>query len=665
MKKIFSVIAIAAMAMLAFSCKEKENPINDLDNIVEDGVYVMIGGKIDANYAMAKGINEAASQAVREGMYEKYIVLDKDQEFTLAYKAGDKTVKYGAQLAEFTPAELSGIYDSNPATPVLKGALVEGDNAPAMKAAKKALYHIVLDLNLDKKLDNAQILVAEAQYGVRGGMNSWGFTALEATEASNDGITYTLSGQQLGSNGEFKFAYNSAWKITLDAAGEVKANTNLGKDCKPGGDNIVVTDGAGAYKIELKFKLAAGDVANSWQYTVTQESKADYPANIYMIGAAWGAWSWDSEGVVELQHISAGGDAKDGCFVVTRYFKADDGFKFATAKDWGKAFNKMGNDPATVTYDGDGNIHVPADGLYTITLDYTSDTMTLTEGKLFGIGDAFGGWNAVEGTVNADGTASITTTAAGNIRTYAPCAFDWWQHEFQPTSDGKIAYREGGELEGFAVEAGVTVTYDFNAGTATVGGGAAAGIKLDGNFDDWKDIEAIAGRSGGTMKEWKYASDAENIYLYTKIDKNDIIAAKAEDPAGSGKFPFNWRRYFYIGIDTDNNAETPTADAAGKGDLEITGCEVVALIYPFRGNATSASGTDGSEVVNGVDEQGWVKLNGAEQAGKMAAWGVIDDEFGYLEMSLPKASVGGATGTMKIQFSLSYNLSDIGTMVIE
>ena len=114
--------------------------------------------------------------------------------------------------------------------------------------------------------------------------------------------------------------------------------------------------------------------------------------------------------------------------MVTRYFKADDGFKFATAKDWGKAFNKMGNDPATVTYDGDGNIHVPADGLYTITLDYTSDTMTLTEGKLFGIGDAFGGWNAVEGTVNADGTASITTTAAGNIRTYAPCAFDWWQH---------------------------------------------------------------------------------------------------------------------------------------------------------------------------------------------------------------------------------------------
>ena len=70
-------------------------------------------------------------------------------------------------------------------------------------------------------------------------------------------------------------------------------------------------------------------------------------------------------------------------------------------------------------------------------------------------------------------------------------------------------------------------------------------------------------------------------------------------------------------------------------------------------------------VLNGVDEQGWIKFNDAKQEAKMAAWGVIDNEFGYLEMSLPKASIGGATGTMKVQLSFSSNLSNIDTVVIK
>lgn len=614
MKKIFSVIAIAAMAMLAFSCKEKENPINDLDNIVEDGVYVMIGGKIDAKYAMAKGINEAGGQTVREGMYEKYIVLDKDQEFTLAYKAGDNTLKYGAQLAEFTPEALSGIYSDNPATPVLKGTLVEGDNAPAMKAAKKALYHIVLDLNLDKKLDNAQILVAEAQYGVRGGMNGWGFTALEATEASNDGITYTLTGQQLSSNGEFKFAYNSAWKITLDAAGEVKANTNLGKDCKPGGDNIVVADGAGAYKIELTFKLAAGDVASSWSYKITQESKADYPAQVFMIGSAWGAWNWESEGVVELQHISAGGDAKDGCFVVTRYFKADDGFKFSTAKDWDHSFAKMGNDPEAVTYDGDGNIHVPADGLYTITLDYTSETMTLTDGMIYGMGPAFGDdWTTAKfpGVINADGTATITTLSAGALRVYAPCAFDWWQHEFQPTADGKIAYREGGELEAFLVEAGVDVTFDFNAGTATIGGGFEPKIAIDGDFADWSEI-ASATEGNHTIK---VTSDEKFVYLYSHRDATRL----SEVWGGAG--------YVYIGIDADNNMETGV-ELWGNGPYEFVG-----VFYPYAAENTFKA------------KPGDACMPDTYSLANAACAGVADADHAEFELSIPRADLPAIPAT--------------------
>ncbi|MBR0110453.1 MAG: SusF/SusE family outer membrane protein [Bacteroidales bacterium] len=635
MKRIFSVLAIAAVAMIAFSCKDDKKPIDDIDNIVEDGVYVMLGDKIEAAYAMAPGTNEAADQSAREGMYEKYIILDANQEFTLAYKAGDRTLKYGAELTEFTPTDFSGIYSDNPATPVLKGALVEGDNAPKMKAAKKALYHIVLDLNLDSKLDNAQILVAEAQYGVRGGMNSWGFTPLEVGELSNAGTTYTLTGQSLGNNGDFKFAYNGAWKITLDAEGAVKANTNLGwaKDSQtelaPGGANIVCADGAGKYKVTLTFKLAGGPVNNSFSYTLEQESKDDFPEAVYMIGAAWGSWDWANDGVVTLQHISAGGDPKDGAFVVTRYFKADDGFKFSTEKDWGKAFNKMGVDPETVTYDGDGNIHVPADGLYTITLDYTTGTMTLTEGMIYGMGPAFNDdWTKEKfpGVVNADGTATITALSAGALRVYAPCAFDWWQHEFQPTADGKIAYREGAELEGFAVEAGQVITFDFNAGTATV---AAAW--------SWDDINETAGPESNTrIKGWKYYANASTIYILFRIDKTKIKSDSTLD----------WDPYIYIGLDTDNNATTGAAGGGGTMD----GCEAQVCVFPWRGT------TAAPECVNGEDANGWIKcpISGNSLA-TPTVYGKIEGDWCYEEVRIPRDLIGAtAAGTIAFDASMSW-----------
>lgn len=476
MKKIFYALCALAMAFVMTSCKEPNKPI-DVDDLVEDGVYVFGEAtgfdKVDALLLMANGINEAKDQSARDGMFEKYIVLQGGKEFSLVWvNAGEQTL-YGASLTEFTPTDFSGIYADNPATAVLKGTLVTGESAPKMKVASTGLYHIVLDLNKNNDLDNPLILVSPVQWGVRGGMNNWGFTALEASAASNDGITYTLSGQELGNNGDFKFAYNGGWKITLGGPEDnlVKANTNLGQDCKPGGANIVVSEGAGKYKVTLTYKLAAGAIENCFTYKTELEEAASYPENVYMIGSAFGSWSWEDAGVVTLQHISAGGDPKDGCFVVTRYFKADDGFKFATAKEWGKAFGGMTTNPENITWDGDGNIHVPADGLWTFTLDYTKDEMTLTEGMVYGMGPAFNDdWTMGKyaGEINADGTATITALSAGALRVYAPCAFDWWQHEFQPDAEGNLVYREGGELEAFNVSAGQKITFNFNAGTATV-----------------------------------------------------------------------------------------------------------------------------------------------------------------------------------------------------
>ncbi len=479
MKKIFYAMCAVVMAMFATACNGEKKPI-DVDDIVEDGVYVMGEAtgfdKVSDVLRMAPGINEAKDQSARDGMFEKYIVLEGGKEFSLVWVNGGQQTLYGAALAEFTltAEEATGIYADNPVGTIFKGKLETGDAAPKMKMATTGLYHIVLDLNKNNDLSEAQILVAPVQWGVRGGMNNWGFTALEATPASNNGITYVLSGQELGNNGDFKFSYNGAWKITLDDKGEVKANTNLGTDCKPGGSNIVVTEGAGKYKVTLTFKLAGGAIENSFSYKTELQEAASYPENVYMTGTDFGGWSWGSDGIVTLQHISAGGDPKDGCFVTTRYFKADNGFKFSTinvADDWSKAFGGMTTNSENITFDGDGNAHVPSDGLWTITLDYTKDEMTLTEGMIYGMGPAFNDdWTMAKyaGEINADGTATIVALSDGALRVYAPCAFDWWQHEFQPDADGNLVYREGGELEAFNVTAGQKITFNFNAGTATV-----------------------------------------------------------------------------------------------------------------------------------------------------------------------------------------------------
>lgn len=183
---------------------------------------------------------------------------------------------------------------------------------------------------------------------------------------------------------------------------------------------------------------------------------------------------------------------------------------------------------------------------------------------------------------------------------------------------------------------------------------APAGIKIDGDFSDWADVPGFES-SGNTTKEWKFASDDENIYLYFKIVRSDVIASKTDDPADSGIFPYNWRRYCTFIIDTDNNPATGT-DKTYK-DLHLTGAEAWGLFYPFRGNANTASGTDGNpSVVNGVDEQGGVETPSTD---KVKVYGVVEEDFAYLEAEISRASIGSpASGKMTIQVGLSYNNPD-------
>lgn len=494
MKKFMYVLSALALAAVCFSACNKD-PKQNLDEAVEDGFYVAGAAtgvtELAPQFMMTAGTNEAADQTKRDGMYEKYIVLDANKDFELLlYTAGKKT-RYGANLTSFTPEEGSTIYGEDPQMAIFKGALETGDKAPAMKVTAKGLYHIVLDLNKGGDLKNAQIIVAPVEWGVRGGMNGWGFTKLEATALSNDGITYTLKDQELPKNGEFKFAYGAAWKITLDDAGKVRANTNLGNtdegvDHGPlaaGGKNIKV-EKHGLYDVTMTYKLTAGELGKSYSYELklTKEIEDTAPEHIYMIGEQWGNWDWNSEGVVEL----AGIPNAPGFFWCTRWFEASKGFKFCAKREWSGDFT--GSAPVGYT-ENSGNCFVAADGLYTVFVNGNDNIVEVYPAEIYGIGDAWGAdaWDFDKPDVvkfKADGQTVKATVVnnsdavriASKIVPSAPIDgvttpggwIDWWKTEFV-YFDGKIAYRgAGGDQERVKVTAGQTIVLDFNAGTATV-----------------------------------------------------------------------------------------------------------------------------------------------------------------------------------------------------
>ena len=491
MKKVLAFF-IAAIAVVAVSCQKNDNKGNsdiDWSKVTVDGFYVAgpaTGSEeIRPECVMVAGVNEAAEgKPVRDGMYEKYIVLDGGKEFFLLYNDGGKKVRYSAALKLFeTPEEEA--YTDNPES-VLKGTLVIGDDAPAMKVEKTGLYHIVLDINKAGDLKEPQILLLDASdFGVRGGMNSWGFTKAEASSFSNDGITFTLKDQELAKNGEFKFATGNYWKVTLDDAGKVKAETSLGETGKGLGlaaDNNIKVEKGGLYDITLSFKLAQGDFSKSFTYDVKLTKESTAPETMYMNGGQWGgtSWDWNAETIVELVPVYGA----PGYFWCTRWFDHTQPFKFCAKREWNGDFTGSGK--VGYTIEG-GNCVVAADGFYTVLVNGNDNEVEITPAVVVGMGDAVfkGGWDYDSAEqFKADGKKMVlTTSGAGELRLASkvvPSAaiegvttpngwIDWWKTEFIFFEDGKIAYRgAGGDQARRNVEAGKKITIDFNAGTATI-----------------------------------------------------------------------------------------------------------------------------------------------------------------------------------------------------
>lgn len=472
MKRLF-MFGMAALSVLAVSCNGDKNEI-DWSAVTVDGFYVAGpatgSDEIKSECVMAAGFNEV-DKSLRDGMYEKYIVLEANKDFYLLYNDGGKKERYSASLSEFTTPEEEN-YTDNPAS-VMKGTLVTGSSAPAMRVSTTGLYHIVLDINKAGDLKEPQIVLLDASdFGVRGAMNGWGFSsATEKSAFSNDGMTFTFKDQKMSKNGEFKFATGNYWKVTLDDAGKVKAEVSLAEGMTLNGANLKV-DKAGLYDITLTFKLAQGSFDKNFSYTAVCTQESNLPEEMYMIGEGiegWGLEDTPSQAVAMHPFHS-----QPGAFWAIRYIEAGKGFKFSTVNTkWGSDFTDLGNGKGFTVKDG--NCFVAESGLYTLEVDYENSKVIVEPAVIIGMDAPFGNgsWDktleAAKFTIDGK-LASKTAVAAGNIRTFVSCELngDWWHAEFIP-KDGKIVYREaGGDPEAVAIAAGQTVTYDFNAGTGVV-----------------------------------------------------------------------------------------------------------------------------------------------------------------------------------------------------
>ena len=390
--------SLALVGMMFTSCDQKGQGgggnIN-IDNLVEDGFYAVgeacpIKTVNDANAVLAQmsqGINEVDmdqngktwEESKRDGMWEKYIYLEANKEFELILKEGEQTTIYGANL------EKQELTTDGTALQGYKGSLVIGQK---MQVAEAGLYHIVLDLNKDGKLDltgGAQIIVAPVTWGVSGGMNGWGMTVVEPEVKSATEIVWVWENQELSAGDKFKFKDQNGWKIVLDDAGAVKAHTNLGTDCQNGGADIVVENSA-IYKITLTYTLAKGVIANSYKYTIEKTADVtakDYSACVLELvgdaiaeqeGAQKDASSWNWGNVYSMGTPSVSGKVYTWNAVGVKLLAAG-GFKART-----EGAQAQGDIAAfDLGIDG-GNATVAEDGLYvvTVTVDAATDAKTMT-----------------------------------------------------------------------------------------------------------------------------------------------------------------------------------------------------------------------------------------------------------------------------------------------
>ena len=438
MKKI--AFLMSALALMVFaSCENNDGP--NLDDVVEDGFFIAgpaTGSDVlSPKFMMTAGINEKTKEA-RDGMYEKYIVLEAGKDFYLTLNEAGESLRYSADLQNIDLTERAGeeAYADNPQIVIRKGQLVEGPDAPAMRVEKTGLYHVVLDLNKKEDLEFPQIILVPCEWGVRGINGDWGYKKMDLSVEGSKYV-YSINFSPLSAS-TFKFAYCDGWKITLDVDGLVKAETSLGVDLKAGAGDISVKPGDNV-TIKLIFDLAAGDHSKSFTW-VAEGINENYSPADFVVGVSGdlhtsvGNWS-TPEGATRANYVAAESDPASGTYVYVMDacpFKENAQFKFRKDGDW-----IAGNDSKVtvsgVTVSGDNDLTFGGQaGVYKVKFTLTCDGLTVKtyKAEFTRVGDL-----PVEEVVPTE-TVVFTVKVKKSLALENPCLYTWYGTANKPGTGG-------------------------------------------------------------------------------------------------------------------------------------------------------------------------------------------------------------------------------------
>ena len=347
-----------------------------------------------------------------------------------------------------------------------------------------------------------------------------------------------------------------------------------------------------------------------------------------------------------------GGDAEGQYYLVT-WLPGGKGFKFCSQKAWSGDFAQLTTNTGFTVVDG--NCQVEADGIYLIHISLKTSTILIEPAKLYGIGDAFGGWTegVAANLFTVDGKTLKATVPNGfkgsekNLRIYVDSSLEgktaWWTRELT-VLDGKIVYRTGDELAWPKVGKGQVVTLDFSNYTGSITGEAEAGEEPWGligfhSTDMWstnQPLTAVEGHDGWMVaKNIGSAGSGADINITFKFrkgtgwdtqlgatvagphDLNTIIplVSNGNDIKIMGEGTYD----VYVNIDelkcfvltagsafvipgggatTDWKADATDLSTAGTANCYVVSAAGAYKIHAVKGNTTTSVGTvAGAEVV--------------------------------------------------------------------
>ena len=141
---------------------------------------------------------------------------------------------------------------------------------------------------------------------------------------------------------------------------------------------------------------------------------------------------------------------------------------------------------------------------------------------------------------------------------------------------------------------------------------------VDGNFDEWEDIEGV---SNGNYIQFKVGSDEENLYFYSYRGLG-------------GRYSALWggEGYLYLGFELDGD-ETNGVELNGNGMYDFIG-----FFFPYGGTAEAPA------IIETPGEGGgW--LPEEFTLANMKCKGVANDEGAFIEYSIPRADLPAIPNT--------------------